>query len=325
MSSEVSTPDLGLALGLPGLPLTDSRALAARAEAVGTTTIAVGELNYDSFASAAYLAAGTTTARILTGVTTWVRPPVLTATAAMTVSEIASGRFVLGLGTMPASYNRDYYGLDPSRPVARLREYVAVVRATMASTTTDAVDFAGEFYSVNGYCSTRTTVPEYTPPVHLAATRTGMARLAGEIADGVLFNIVHTVDWLREEMVPALNAGAAGNGRQVERGVMLRVVPVDGSVADRERGMAHARQGLSRYLTVPYFRDIAAARGHDPDRLDDQLVNDFVAIGTTEELKERCAAYAGLVDWIEIVPVGGLSPEQMRTNYDQIFEGLLSS
>ncbi len=317
----LSMKGLGIAVGLTGISLPEHIRLARAAEVAGFSTLGVGELNHDAFAAAAAIATGTSAARIVTAVATWVRPPVLTALAALTVAELAPGRFVLGLGTMPPSYNIDHYGIDPSRPLARLGEYVAVVRGAMQCTTTSPLNFAGEFFSVRDYFSTREQ-PADPPPIHLAATRPAMAEFAGRHADGVLVNVVHTVPWLRDRMVPAVRSGAAGAGRRVEVGVMLRSVLHDGSASGIAHAMELARTSLRRYQDIPYFRQIAAESGHDPDRPDDALVRDFVAVEDAEGLRARCAQYQELVDWIEITPVGGVSAGALRQQYDTLFAAL---
>lgn len=310
-------PGVGLAVGLQGIALSEHIELVRAAERAGFLTMGVGELSHDAFAATAAIATGTSTARIVTAVATWVRPPVLTALAALTVEELAPGRFVLGLGTMPPSYNTGYYGIDPSRPLTRLREYLEVVRGAMRCTATSPLTFSGEFFTVRDYRSTRESAPE-PPPIHLGATRPAMAEFAGRHADGVLVNVVHTLPWLRDRMIPAVRRGAAHGDRTVEVGVMLRAVVHDGSARGRADAMELARTSLRRYRTIPYFRQIAAASAHDPDRPDDALIDDFVAVGDAEGVRERCASYRGLVDWIEITPVGGVPADSLRDQYARL-------
>lgn len=147
-------PQLGLCLAVPPLPLQEQPDLAQRAERAGAAVLAVGEARYDSFATATIVAGATSTVPVLTAVTTWVRSPVATAVAALTVAEASGGRFTLGLGTMPPSWNRDYHGINPSRPLARMREYVAALRAALSAWADDLpTSLDGSFRSRATVCT----------------------------------------------------------------------------------------------------------------------------------------------------------------------------
>lgn len=319
---------LGLALGVAGLPLADAAAIARDAEAAGAGTVAVGEASVDTFAVAALLATATSRARVLSGVATWARPPVLTAMSAATVDELAGGRYTLGLGPMPPAWNRDWYGIDPTRPLARMREYVEVVRGALRTGPGRPLDVQGEHFQVRGYARMH---PAYRPdvPVHLAATRPGMARLAGEVADGVLVNWLHTVPWLAGTLLPAVASGEAAGGtgesgadppRRCERGVMVRT-HVDG---DRRRALSVLRGSFTPYLDVPYLAEVAATAGWDARALPEEMVAGMTVTGDQATALERLAAYEGLVDWVELVPAGGLDAGGLRAAYDGLL-GLIAA
>ena len=83
-----------------------------------------------------------------------------------------------------------------------------------------AFDYDGELYSVEGYERTLRQQRERVP-IFLAAVQSGMCALAGEIADGVLFNVLSTPRYVREYALPHIERGAARAGRtagDVERG-----------------------------------------------------------------------------------------------------------
>jgi alkanesulfonate monooxygenase SsuD/methylene tetrahydromethanopterin reductase-like flavin-dependent oxidoreductase (luciferase family) len=312
-------PDLGVCLAVPPLRLSEHRRLAAAAEEAGSAVLGVGEARHDSLAVAAMLICATNRVPVMTAVTTWARSPVSAAVGALTLAEMCQGRFTLGLGTMPAAWNRDFHGIDPTRPLARLREYVAVLRAASLAWAGSPAHFSGEFFSVDGYGTDRADSPGYEVPVHLAATRPAMARLAAEIGDGVIVNVVHTRRWLRERILPALAEGDALSGRRAHRTVMLRVCVHDGSVAGRSEAMSEAAASLNRYRQVPYFREIAAAEGLDPDRLDHaDIVTRFVAVGTVDEIRKRLATYRGGFDAVLLTPASGLTLQRESRTYEAI-------
>lgn len=316
--------NFGISLSLAHIPLNRAMPLAALAEDNGFTSVSVGEAAHDSFAAATAVAIATSSVRIMTGVTTWVRPPILTATAAATVDEISGGRFTLGLGTMPDHWNRDHYGVDPSKPLERMREYVSVVRESLATAPGTPLDFAGVRFQVRGH---RRIGPPLRSniPIVLGATRAGMARLAGSIADGVYLNVIHTADGVRDFLLPAVRRGLeeAGRGTEsCERILMLRCSIDD----DAELAWSRLRNSLRMYLNVPYLKDVAAGAGFDisasvsmaqEGNVDEALralpiglIQQMGVAGTVEQCAEQSARYHGLVDTIVFAPPSGLSADE---------------
>ena len=57
------------------------------------------------------------------------RTPTATAMAALTLDHLSGGRFVLGLGASGPQVVEGWYGQPYPKPLARTREYVAIVRA----------------------------------------------------------------------------------------------------------------------------------------------------------------------------------------------------
>ncbi len=60
------------------------------------------------------------------------RRPTATAMAAMTMDHLSGGRFVLGLGVSGPQVVEGWYGEPFGKPLARMREYVAIVRDVIA-------------------------------------------------------------------------------------------------------------------------------------------------------------------------------------------------
>lgn len=326
--------EFGISLSLARIPLTRAMPLSSLAERWGFPTVSVGEAAHDSFAAATAMATSTTTTRIMTGVTTWVRPPILTATAAATVDEISGGRFTLGLGTMPDHWNRDHYGIDPSRPLERMREYVGVIRRALSTPPGSPVDYEGARFSIHGY---RRAAPPFRAdvPIVLAATRPGMARLAGEIADGVYFNVIHTIGGLRDSLVPAVEQGEqrrSAGPESIERILMLRCSIDD----DAELAWERLRESLRMYLGVPYFADVARSAGFDVEpamalardgRVDDavraipmELVQQIGIAGTARACREQLGRYRAMVDTVVFAPPSGLDADAGVEQITRILE-----
>lgn len=312
---------VGVVVGVAGLPLRESVELARAAEASGCTTVAAGDATYDSFATAAAIAGATSTARVMTSVTTWTRPPVTTATAALTLMELAGGRFDLGLGTMPEAWNRDYFGIDPQHAVARMREYVECVRGAFSATNERQFSHESRYFSVRGFGRNWPVPPPARLQIHLAATRPRMARLAGEVADGVLYNVIHTRDWLRDVLAPAVAEGERTRGVRVERGVMIRVVVY--RPGRRDDALEQARIAVAPYLPVPYLATVLQHHGWSPADATTRALEELVQIGTAAELPEKLSAYGDVVDWLLLAPPRMLPADSLRAWYRTVFDELI--
>lgn len=323
---------LGISLGMAGLGLREQLAVARRAERAGADSLSSLEAGYDVFALAAALAGESMRARVFSGVATWVRPPVATARAAATVDELGGGRFVLGLGTMPRAWSSDYYGISADRPVARMREYVRVVRGALGSAG-EPFHHRGEFFEVRGYRLPSAPVRSEVP-IHLGATGAAMARLAGEVADGVLVNFVCTPDWLDQVVLPAVRAGERAEGRRVDRGLLLCCAVSD----DRRKARSWLRGSLAGHLRVPYFHRVAEHAGADLTpagrlaesgdtegalaAIPDALVERIGVAGGAREVAERLRPLVGRLDHVQLMPPRHLHGPALAEAVDGILEVL---
>jgi F420-dependent oxidoreductase-like protein len=92
------------------------------------------------------MAAHTKKVRIGTGIVQMAaRTPVATAMAAATIDHLSGGRFILGLGVSGPQVVEGWYGQPSSRPLARTREYIEVIRRALARDE-GPLDYQGEFY-----------------------------------------------------------------------------------------------------------------------------------------------------------------------------------
>jgi F420-dependent oxidoreductase-like protein len=60
------------------------------------------------------------------------RQPTATAMAAMTLDHLSGGRFILGLGVSGPQVVEGWYGMPFAKPLARTREYIAILREVWA-------------------------------------------------------------------------------------------------------------------------------------------------------------------------------------------------
>src|SRR5690242_7112620 len=74
------------------------------------------------------------------------RTPAATAMAALTMDHLSGGRFVLGLGVSGPQVVEGWYGQPFAKPLARTREYIAILRSIWARE--EPVTFDGEHYKL---------------------------------------------------------------------------------------------------------------------------------------------------------------------------------
>ncbi len=241
---------LGLAMGYWGAgPPPGLAGLVAQAESLGYDSMWTAEAyGSDALTPLAWLGAGTSRIRLGTSIVQMAaRTPVATAMAALTLDHLSGGRFVLGLGASGPQVVEGWYGQPYPKPLARTREYVAIVRQALAR---EVVSLEGEHYRLPYPGGTglgkplRSTIHPLRQdlPILLAAEGPKNVTLAAEIADGwlAMFYSPHSDAYYRR----ALEEGFAKPGARRTREtfeVTCRVnVEIDDDVqaaADRVRPM----------------------------------------------------------------------------------------
>ena len=329
---------VGIAVGVPGAPFEESVKLAEAAEAAGLGLVAVGDASADTFALLGAIAARTNQVQLVSSIATWTRTPVTMALASKTVSNLAEGRYSLGLGPMPRSWAEDWHGLDYARPVERMRDFVATLRAAWAADPASPAEHSGPYFRLSGFPGHPGSC-EHWIPLYLAATRPRLAALAGEIGDGVIFNAVHSLRWIEEMGRPALTDGILRAGRSSED-VTTGILRICAVSDDRSEAYDLARRGLSFYFGIPYFEEMlrfhgfvqeleagsdAAARGDhhaSAAAVSDAMVDAMCVAGTPAEVVAKVERHVGVVDWIELAGSVGHTPEVALAQITRIIETL---
>ncbi len=332
-----------LNINLADLPYDDALALAKEAENAGFQSTSVPEFIRDSLTYLAAMAVATDRIQLVSNVATWTRTPVNMARACRDVDLISKGRLVLGLGSMPGVWNRDFHGIDPQRPASRMREYVELLRLLWASDQNTPVDYEGEFYQVRGY---RMFEPPPRPhlPIMIGASRPGMLRTAGEIADGVLFNWNFTLDFLRDVARPAIAEGAAKSGRTLDDLWLDAGRPIV-FTDDKERAEEAVRwwryAAAAIFMGIDYHQELLIQHGFEEEvtaaraaiaandfegvvaAVSDEMADTFLIRGSPEECLERVAEFDGLVDsfflWSTTVALTGADKVKETRRLIEIF------
>jgi 5,10-methylenetetrahydromethanopterin reductase len=230
----------------------------------------------------------------------FLRDPTHIAQMAATLDELSQGRaeIVYGIGNLAML---DQYGItwQGTRPLARLREAHAVMRAVLDD---GAVDFAGDFYRYSGVFSAARAVQEHLPVKIGAMGGPRSMQLAGKIADGMFTACAYSPEAITYA-VSQTETGARQAGRDpctldIADNV-LGAIGRDGAAARR------AARVLAAFY-IPSMPDPLLQRhGLTPDEL--QPVIDAFAAGDTEraltltpdEVVDRLIVAGTPNDWIE--------------------------
>src|SRR5690348_5908435 len=108
------------------------------------------------------------------------RNPSVMAQTIMTIDTVSKGRVLPGFGPGEAM-NLDPYGIDWSKPVSKLREFVTVMKMLW---TGKPVTFHGEFYNLDNAILLPRPVQKPHPPVWIAANAPRSLQVTGEVGDG---------------------------------------------------------------------------------------------------------------------------------------------
>ncbi len=247
-------------------------------------------------------ACGPATSSIALGsavVPSWPRHPVVTAQQALTAQALCGGRFRLGLGVSHAPVMK-MYGVEFTRPVSHMREYLHVVHALLHE---GRVAFAGKRYDVHAFLAVDGAATP--PPILLAALGPQMASVAGELADGVIPWLTPP-GYVRDVLRPAIATGAARAGRAAPP--VIASVPVV-HAATPAAALEIARRELAVYPHMPFYRalfDNAGAPVPADARWTLEMLDAAVVWGDLDTIEEKLRAYtdAGAAEVI-CSPIGG--------------------
>jgi probable F420-dependent oxidoreductase len=211
------------------------------------------------------------------------RTPPLHAMAAATLQQLAGERDIyLGIGISSPAVAGQWHGAGyGDRPIAQVREFVALLRECLSGET---VSFDGDFYRVSRF-RLGLRLGDRKPQIVIAALNEQMLRLAGEIADGVLLNYLpaSAVPWCVE---------------QVRKGGDARIFAyVHCGVTDRDRYAEQARKDLVNYAVVDAYANQFARSG---------FAGDVEAFRSLWKAKDREGAVAAIGDqWVDEVQIMG--------------------
>jgi probable F420-dependent oxidoreductase len=281
---------------------------ARRLESVGLDGAFTFEGPHDVFTPLILAAGSTRSLQLITNVAiAFPRNPVQLAHQAYDLQLLSEGRFTLGLGTQIRAQIEKRYGADFDRPVARMREMLAALRAVFSSWETgERLDFRGQF-------SSHTLMPPIfnpgphpygMPSIAIGGLGPQMVRLAAEVADGLLVMPFNTAAHFRERTLPAIEQGLA-RGKRVRSSLEVTaevIVGCGGDEAEMETARTGVRWLLAFYASTPAYRPVLEVEGWEdlqpelnalskagrwdemPGRIDDTMLATLAALGSPTDV-----------------------------------------
>ena len=274
---------------------------ARQAEELGFSGVTINEdVGHDSFALLGALAG--TTSRITLGTTivnVYTRSAMQLAMGAATIDDLSGGRAMLGVSVGHHPWNDRYHGIPLEAPLPRLREYVAFLRGVLGG---------GEYHHDGPLFTGVSTKLGFSPrradlPIHIGGDRAGILKVAGEIGDGALLNVV-SADYIESFAADRFFSSAAAAGRD-PAALELTAIVTCCLTSDRGEAIARAKRSfIHRIETNP--TKMADTRGPEAKReiahlsaliaegraeqaiaeASDELVTGTIAIGDASDIEK---------------------------------------
>ena len=288
---------------LPPVTLSSVPSIARAAEAIGFNALWSSETLHDPFLPGALIAEHTKQLNFGTSVAvSFARSPTTMAYTAWDLAQNSQGRFILGLGTQVKAHIERRFGMPwPESPISKLRQQIGALRALWQTWQTgEKLKYRTDYYKLTLMSPFFNPGPIDYPeiPIYIAGVNTGMAKLAGEVADGFLVHPFHSPRYLREVILPAIERGAIDAGRPKDAIAVSVTAFVITNADERE----FARQQIAFYASTPSYRPVMMLYGWGqvaeslsslasrkkwadmPDLINDEMLAEFATIASEHDL-----------------------------------------
>jgi probable F420-dependent oxidoreductase len=300
--------------------LKDVPATAKAAEEIGFDALWTQETQHDPFLPCTLIAEHTTRLHFGTAVAvSFARAPANIAYTAWDLAAQSNGRFILGLGTQVKAHIERRFGQPwPESVTRKLREQIQVIRAFWDCWQNGTkLNYRGEYYKITLMSPFFNAGAIGSPsiPIYIAGVNTGLAKLAGELCEGFQAHPFHSVRYMNEVILPAIQEGAAKERRKRKD----IAVSITAFVATTPEEMNFARAQVAFYASTPSYRPVMdlhgwtgvaeklsahAAKGEwaeMPMLVTDEILNEFCLVTeenkVANELKKR---YDGIADRLAV-------------------------
>lgn len=293
---------------------TEVAALAAELELTAIDHIFMTESNNDAMTSLMSIAMATSTVQIGSAIANiYLRHPLQMAQAAASVEEASAGRLILGLGVGHQLVNELGLGLDMSRPIRDMREYVEVIRRGFEAKG-GTLDYVGDRFSVEGPRATVAWPPQRHVPIIIAAHGPQMIRVAAAVADGILTSVVSTAQIGRLRGLLSEHCERIGRDPAALRIYSMVYTCLDD---DRTLALRKLRERIELSMKQIYYATQVEREGllDDQRALSDEAVAQLGIAGPVEHAKARLDEYrAAGVDVPMLAPFTR-DPDDVVTGY----------
>jgi len=300
--------------------LKDVPPIAKAAEEAGFDALWTQETQHDPFLPCALIAEHTERLHFGTAIAvSFARSPANLAYIAWDLAAQSDGRFILGLGTQVKAHVERRFGLSwPDSVAGQLREQIQVVRAFWDCWQNGTkLNYRGEYYKITLMSPffNPGAIKNPTIPIYIAGVNTGLARLAGELCDGFHAHPFHSVKYLREVLLPAMEEGAKKERRKRKDVHVL----VNAFVATTPEEMNFARAQISFYASTPSYRPVMDLHGWSsvaeqlsahaahgewaemPMLITDEMLHEFCLLTEEDKLADELRKrYDGIADRLAI-------------------------
>jgi len=316
---------LAFSQGYSGATLSGDVEKVLEAERLGYDSVWTAEsYGSDAVTTAAWIAARTTRLHVGTAIMQMAaRTPAAAAMTAMTLDALSGGRFRLGLGVSGPQVVEGWHGQPFGRPLAKTREYVAIVRAILRREK--PLEFRGEYYQVpytgpgaTGLGKPLRSILHGRPdlPIYLAAIGPKNVALAAEIADGWIPTLFspHRMRMFRAWLDEGFTAAGGPAVKSPARFDVMPACPVVvgddvnvcrtahkpaialyvGGMGARSRNFYNElvrRYGYEEAATTIQDLYLAGKKREAEAAVPDALVDEIGLFGPRERIRERLAAY----------------------------------
>ncbi len=242
--------------------LNEVSGLARAVEALGFDAVWTSETQHDPFLPLGVIADCTERIRFGTAIAVaFARSPTMLAHTAWDLARASRGRFILGLGTQVKPHIERRFGMPwPDSPVGKMRETIEAIRAVWTAWQSGGrLNYRGEYFKLGLMTPFFNPGPISDPdiPIYIAGVNRGLCRLAGELADGLHAHPYHSVRYLREVVLPSIEEGARGAGRdpgEIELSVTVMTV-------ERAADADLIRSQIAFYASTPSYRPVMSLHG----------------------------------------------------------------
>jgi len=247
--------------------LREAGRLAKHAEDLGYDGLWTAEAGHDPYLPAAAAAVATERVSIGTNIAVaFPRSPLVHAQIAWDLQAASRGRFILGLGTQVKGHNERRYSTRWEAPGPKLREMVQLIRHIWDVWQNGTrPGFAGTYYQFSLMTPFFSPGPLEWPhiPIYIAGVNPYVCRLAGELCDGFHVHPFHSLTYLRETVLPNIEAGLAKRGRsRSDVPLATTAFVITGRNRDEiERARAGVRQQISFYASTRTYIAVLEAHG----------------------------------------------------------------